>query len=125
MMEYSKKVLEYFRNPKNMGRLKDADAIGKAGNPTCGDVMEIYIKVEDNKIVDISFQTLGCAVAIAMSSILTEMVKGKTLEQAEKITSKEIVEKLGGVPPPKFHCSILAKEALKKAIENYKKKIKK
>lgn len=124
-MKYSKKILEYFRNPKNMGKLKDANAVGKAGNPICGDVMEIYIKVKDNKIIDISFQTLGCAVAIAMSSMLTEMVKGKTLEEAKKITSKEIVEKLGGVPPKKFHCSILAKEALKKAIENYKKKIKK
>ena len=124
-MEYSKKILKYFKNPKNMGEIKKPDAIGKAGNPVCGDVMTIYIKVKDDKIKDIKFQTLGCAVAIAMSSILTEMVKGKTLKEAEKITGKDIVKKLGGVPPMKFHCSVLAKEALKKAIENYRKKFKK
>jgi len=104
--------------------MKRADAIGKAGNPVCGDVMQLFIKVKDNKIEDIKFQTLGCGVAIATSSILTEMAKGKTLEKAAKISKMDIVEELGGkdkVPPAKIHCSLLAEDALKKAIKNYKK----
>lgn len=120
-MEYTKKVLEHFKHPKNMGKIKNPDAIGEAGNPVCGDIMNIYLKIKNNKIKDIKFHTLGCAAAIAISSVLTEIAKGKTLEEAKKISSKEIVEKLGGVPPQKFHCSILAKEALDDAIKAYHK----
>ena len=127
--EYSKKVLELFRNPKNMGEMKNPDAVGKIGNPRCGDVLVVYLKIEKNKqnkeyIKDIKFQTFGCIAAIAVSSILTEMVKGKTLEEAKKLSNQEIVKKLGGLPPIKYHCSLLGAEALHKAIENYEKKIK-
>lgn len=120
-MRYSKKIMKYFRNPKNMGKIKNPDAVGKAGNPICGDVMEFYLKIKNNKIKDVKFQTLGCAVAIAVSSILTEIIKGKTLEEAEKIDVKEIIKKVGKIPQMKLHCCFLAREALKKAIKNYKK----
>jgi len=119
---YSEKVLEHFRNPRNMGRIENADGIGKVGNPICGDVMYIYIKVEDNKIVDCKFETFGCAAAIATSSMVTEMVKGKTLEEALKITNKEVTEALDGLPPIKYHCSVLAEEGIKAAIEDYLRK---
>ena len=119
---YSKKVLEHFRNPRNMGEIKDADGTATVGNPVCGDIMRLFIKVRDNKISDIKFQTLGCGAAIASSSMLTTMVKGKPLDEAGKITKQAIAEALGGLPPVKIHCSVLAADALKKAIEDYRKK---
>lgn len=119
---YSEKVLEHFRNPKNMGRIENADGIGKVGNPVCGDVMYIYIKVENDRIVDCKFETFGCAAAIATSSMITEMVKGKTLEEASKITNRQVAEALDGLPPVKYHCSLLAEEGIKAAIEDYLKK---
>jgi len=121
-MQYSKKVMEHFKKPKNVGELKDADGTGEVGNPTCGDVMKITIKVKDNKIIDIKFKTFGCAAAIATSSMITELAKGKTLEEAERITRTDVSESLDGLPPIKQHCSNLAADALKKAIEDYKKK---
>ena len=123
-MAYSKKVLEHFKNPHNQGVIKNADAVGKVGNPTCGDVMKIYIKVKDNKIKDIKFETLGCAAAIAVSSALTDMVKGKTISQALKVTKDKIVKDLGGLPPIKIHCSMLGVEALHEAITNCELRIK-
>jgi len=123
-MAYSKKVLEHFKNPHNQGVIKNADAVGKVGNPTCGDVMKIYIKVKDNKIKDIKFETLGCAAAIAVSSALTDMVKGKTISQALRVTKDKIVKDLGGLPPIKIHCSMLGVEALHEAITNYELRIK-
>ena len=122
---YSKKVLDNFRNPKNMGEIKDADGVGTVGNPVCGDLMTIYIKVKDNKIADIRFKTFGCAAAIATSSMITELAKGKTLEEAVNITRDNVAESLDGLPPVKMHCSNLAADALKKAIEYYKTKKKK
>ncbi len=119
---YSKKVLELFRNPKNLGEIKNPDAVGIVGNPACGDVMKIYLKIKDNKIKDIKFQTMGCAAAIATSSMITELAKGKTLEEAKKISNKDVADVLGGLPPIKMHCSNLAADALRKAIENWKKK---
>lgn len=119
---YSEKVKEHFKNPRNMGELEDADAVGEVGNPVCGDIMYIYINVEDNKIIDISFQTYGCGAAIATSSMITELAKGKTLEEAMNITREDVAESLDGLPPIKMHCSNLAADGLHKAIENYKKK---
>ena len=119
---YTKKTMNLFLHPHNMGTMKNPDAVGEAGNPICGDLMKIYIKVKDNKIKDIKFETLGCAAAIATSSIITDIVKGKSLEQAEKITGKDVVKGLGKLPPIKVHCSVLAEEALKNAIKNYRKK---
>jgi nitrogen fixation NifU-like protein len=116
---YTEKVMKHFRNPKNMGSIKNADAVGRAGNPICGDVMKIYLKVKDNKIKDIKFETLGCPAAIATTSVLTTLVKGKTLQEAKKISWKKIVKSLGGLPPIKLHCANLATEALNNAIENY------
>ncbi len=123
-MQYSKKVIEHFRNPHNQGRINDADAIGQVGNPACGDVMKIYLKVSENKkggkiIKDIKFETLGCAAAISVSSALTVMAKGKTFAEAEKITKDQIVKKLNGLPTVKVHCSMLGIEALHQAIEKY------
>jgi len=120
-MIYSDKVLEHFKHPHNQGVISDANAIGEVGNPVCGDVMKIYLKVEDNIIKDIKFETLGCAAAIAVSSALTDMVKGKTIEEALKITKDKIVEDLGGLPVQKVHCSMLGVEALHEAIKNYNK----
>lgn len=119
---YSKKVLEHVKNPRNMGEIKDADGVATVGNPVCGDIMKLYIKVKDDKISDIKFQTLGCGAAIATSSMITTMVKGKSLAEAEKITKQAIADALGGLPPVKLHCSVLAADALKKAIEDYRKK---
>jgi len=116
---YSKEVIKHFKNPKNMGSMKDPDGVGEIGNPRCGDILKLYIKVKDNKIKDIKFETLGCAVAIAVSSVITEMAKNKTLEEAIKITEEDIAKKLGGLPAFKMHCSNLAAQALKKAIKNY------
>ena len=122
---YSKKVIEHFQNPKNVGEIKNADGIGKVGNPVCGDMMWVYIKVKDNKIKDIKFKTFGCVAAIATSSMLTELAKGKTLEEAEKLTNKDIADSLGGLPPIKMHCSNLAADALREAVMDYRKKQKK
>lgn len=119
---YSEKVMEHFRNPKNMGEIKDADGVGTVGNPTCGDLMTIYIKVKDDVITDIKFKTFGCAAAIATSSMITEIAKNKTLSEAQKITRDNVAEKLDGLPPIKMHCSNLASDALKAAINDYKKK---
>jgi len=122
---YTEKVMDHFRNPRNMGEMADPDGFGKVGNPTCGDVMAMYIKVKDNKIDDIKFQTFGCAAAIASSSIATELVKGKTLEEAEKLTREDVAKELGGLPAVKMHCSNLASDALKEAIKDYREKNKK
>ncbi|HEX08598.1 MAG TPA: Fe-S cluster assembly scaffold protein NifU [Thermoplasmatales archaeon] len=122
---YSEKVIEHFRNPRNMGEMKDADGVGTVGNPVCGDLMTIYIKVKDNKIVDIKFKTFGCAAAIATSSMITELAKGKTLEEAMKITRKDVADELDGLPPIKMHCSNLAADALHAAIKDYWEKQKK
>ncbi len=116
---YSKKVLEHFRNPRNMGRMKNPDGIGKVGNPVCGDTMHLYIKVKNNKIADIKFETFGCVAAIATSSIITQMVKGETIKDALKISKQKIIKEIGGLPPQKIHCSILADDALKEAIYDY------
>ncbi|MFA5129283.1 MAG: iron-sulfur cluster assembly scaffold protein [Patescibacteria group bacterium] len=124
-MIYSKKVLNHFKNPHNQGVIKNADAVGKVGNPGCGDVMKIYLKIKNNKIEDIKFETLGCAAAIAVSSALTDMVKGKTIEQSLKVTKDKIVKDLGGLPPVKIHCSMLGVEALHEAIKSYELKNKK
>ena len=112
-------------NPKNVGKIDDADGMGKVGNPQCGDIMQIFIKVKDNIITDIKFLTLGCAAAIATSSITTEMVKGKTIEEALKVTNKDVTSALGGLPPEKFHCSVLAEQGIRAAIEDYLNKQKK
>jgi len=119
-MAYSQKVMDHFMNPRNVGKIDKPNGIGEVGNPTCGDIMHIEIKVNDDKIEDIKFQTFGCAAAIATSSMVTEMVKGKTLEEAEKITNKAVAEALGGLPPIKMHCSNLAADALHEAIKNYR-----
>jgi len=119
---YSDKVMEHFKNPRNVGEMKDADGVGTVGNPVCGDMMTIYIKVKDDKIDDIKFKTYGCGAAIATSSMTTELAKGKTLEEAEKITRQSVAEALDGLPPVKMHCSNLASDALHEAIKDYKKK---
>ncbi len=119
-MAYSELVMEHFQNPRNVGIIEDADGVGKVGNPVCGDLMEMFIKVEDERIVDVKFRTFGCGAAIATSSIATEMVKGKTLEEAETLTREAVAEALGGLPPIKMHCSNLAAEAIHKAIEDYR-----
>lgn len=124
-MPYSKIVMEHFLNPRNVGEIENADGIGEVGSPICGDLMTFYIKVNDNKIEDIKFKTFGCGAAIAVSSIVSETVKGISLEEAEKVTNKKVAEMLGGLPPQKLHCSNLGAKALKKAIENYKKKVSK
>ncbi|MFC1991374.1 Fe-S cluster assembly scaffold protein NifU [Chloroflexota bacterium] len=116
---YSAKVMEHFQNPRNVGDMENPDGIGYVGNPVCGDIMELYIKVKDNIITDARFKTFGCGAAIATSSMVTEMIKGKTIEEALGISNKAVVEALDGLPPIKMHCSVLAEEALKSAIENY------
>ena len=121
-MAYSSKVMDHFRNPRNVGEMANPDGIGKVGNPVCGDIMELYIKVKDDVIVDAKFQTLGCGAAIATSSMVTEMVKGIKLDDALNISNAMVAEALGGLPPVKMHCSVLAEEALKSAIDDYHKK---
>ncbi len=116
---YSKKVMEHFEHPRNVGEMKDPDGVGHVGNPVCGDIMELYIRVRDDKIIDASFRTFGCGAAIATSSMITGMVKGKTIEEALKISNKAVVEALDGLPPVKMHCSVLAKDALKSAIDDF------
>jgi nitrogen fixation NifU-like protein len=122
MEEYSEKVMEHFFNPRNVGEMEDADGVGEVGNPRCGDIMRMYIKVKDEKISDIKFKTFGCGAAVATSSMVTEMVKGKTLKEALKITNKAVAEALDGLPPLKMHCSNLAQAGVKAAIEDYRKK---
>jgi nitrogen fixation NifU-like protein len=119
---YSEKVMEHFRNPHNMGEIPDADGVGTVGNPVCGDLMTIYIKVKDNRLEDIKFKTFGCGAAIATSSIITELAKGKTLEEAMKVTRGDVADNLGGLPPIKMHCSNLAADGLHAAIQDYLKK---
>ncbi len=121
-LDYTRKVLKEFKNPSNIGEIKNPDGYGRVGNPTCGDIMEVFLKVKNNKIVDIKAKTFGCVAAIATTSILTKLVKGKTIDKAMKITKDDIVKTLGDLPPIKYHCSILGIEALHKAIEDYKKK---
>lgn len=118
-MIYTKKVIDHYTKPRNVGEIKDANGVGQVGNAVCGDIMKIYLKVENNVIVDIKFKTFGCGAAIATSSVSTEIVKGLTLEEALKLTNKQVVEALGGLPPVKLHCSVLAEEALREAIYNY------
>ncbi len=120
---YSEKVLEHFRNPRNVGELENPDGVGVEGNPICGDLMEIHIRVEDNRIADIKFKTFGCGSAIATSSMVTELAKGKTLEEALRVTNRDVAEALDGLPPIKMHCSLLAEEAIKAAIEDYQGKM--
>jgi nitrogen fixation NifU-like protein len=122
MAGYSKEVMDHFTAPRNVGEIKDADGKGEIGNPTCGDMMTFYIKVKDNIIEDIKFKTFGCGAAIAVSSMVSEMAKGKTIDEALKITNKDVAKELGGLPKNKLHCSNLGADALHAAIEDYKKK---
>ena len=119
---YSDKVMEHFANPRNVGEIPDADGVGKVGNPTCGDVMWLYIKVKNNIITDIKFKTFGCGAAIATSSMITELARGKTIEEAKKISRQDVADSLDGLPPVKMHCSNLASDALREAIKNYEAK---
>ena len=120
MPVYSEKVMDHFQHPRNVGEIENADGIGELGNPTCGDIMKIYIKVKDDKIDDVKFKTFGCGAAIATSSMVTELVKGKTLEEAERVSNMVVAEALDGLPPIKMHCSNLAADALHLAIEDYR-----
>ncbi|WP_353893180.1 Fe-S cluster assembly scaffold protein NifU [Proteinivorax hydrogeniformans] len=117
---YTEKVMDHFQNPRNVGEIKDADGVGEVGNVKCGDIMRIYLKVTDNVIKDVKFRTFGCGAAIATSSVITEMAVGKTIEEALELTNKQVADELGGLPPVKMHCSNLAADALKTAIEDYK-----
>lgn len=119
---YNEKVLEVFTNPKNIGTIENADGVGTVGNATCGDIMKMYLKIENNVIVDAKFQTFGCAAAIATSSTATEMIIGKTVEEAEKLTNADVVNSLGGLPAQKMHCSVLAEEAIREAIKDFRSK---
>ncbi len=119
---YSEKVMDHFANPRNVGEIPDADGIGKVGNPQCGDVMWLYIKVKNNIITDIKFKTFGCGAAIATSSMITELARGKTVEEAKKISRADVADNLGGLPPVKMHCSNLAADALREAIKDYEAK---
>ncbi|MCX5860335.1 MAG: Fe-S cluster assembly scaffold protein NifU [Proteobacteria bacterium] len=119
---YSEKVMDHFQNPRNVGEIPNADGVGEIGNPVCGDMMTFYIKVKDNVIEDVKFQTFGCGAAIAVSSMVSEMAKGKTIDEALKMTKEMVAEQLGGLPKNKMHCSNLGADALHKAIEDYRKK---
>lgn len=119
-MIYSEKVLDHFRNPRNVGEIPDANGIGEVGNPKCGDIMKVFLKVEDNVVKDVKFQTFGCGSAIASSSMATELIKGKSLEEAWKTTNEAVAEALDGLPPVKMHCSVLAEQAIHKAINDYR-----
>lgn len=116
---YNKEVMKHFTNPRNMGEIKDADGVGEVGNQKCGDIMRVYLKVKRGRVKDVKFQTFGCVAAIAASDVLCELAKGKTIEEAKKVDNKKIVERLGGLPNIKLHCSVLGSGALKKAIEDY------
>jgi nitrogen fixation NifU-like protein len=116
---YSEKVMDHFSNPRNVGELKDANGVGEVGNAKCGDIMKMYLKIEDGIIKDVTFKTFGCGAAVATSSMATEMIKGKTVEEAMKLTNKAVAEALDGLPPVKMHCSVLAEEAIKAALADY------
>ena len=118
-MAYSEKVMDHFAHPRNVGELADANGVGEVGNSRCGDIMKMFIRVEDNVIADVSFKTFGCGAAVATSSMATEMIKGKTLDEALKLTNKAVMEALDGLPPVKVHCSVLAEQAIKAAISDY------
>ena len=122
-MMYSEKVMDHFANPRNVGEIKDASGVGEVGNPVCGDMMKFYIKVENNIIKDVKFKTFGCGAAIAVSSMVSEMAMGKTIEEALALTNEAVAKELGGLPPNKMHCSNLGADALHKAIEDYKQKL--
>ena len=121
-MMYSEKVMDHFMNPRNMGEIGNADGVGQVGNPKCGDIMKMYLKIENDVIVDAKFKTFGCGAAVATSSIATELIKGKTIEEALKVTNKAVVDALDGLPPAKLHCSVLAEEAVAAAIADYKRR---
>ena len=121
-MVYSEKVIDHFANPRNVGEIENADGIGEVGNSKCGDIMKMYIKVEDNTIADVKFKTFGCGAAIATSSMATELIKGKSIDDALQLTNKAVMEALDGLPPVKVHCSVLAEEAIKAAASDYYKK---
>ena len=121
-MVYSEKVIDHFANPRNIGEIENADGIGEVGNSKCGDIMKMYIKVEDNTIADVKFKTFGCGAAIATSSMATELIKGKSIDDALQLTNKAVMEALDGLPPVKVHCSVLAEEAIKAAVSDYYKK---
>jgi nitrogen fixation protein NifU and related proteins len=123
MEQYSEKVMDHFRNPRNVGEIENPDGVGNVGNPVCGDIMELQIKVEDGIIMEARFKTFGCGAAIATSSMVTELIKNKTINEASKISNRAVAEALGGLPPIKMHCSVLAEKALAKAIEDYRKKL--
>jgi len=118
-MQYSKKVMDHFSNPRNVGKIENADGVGEVGNAKCGDIMKIYLKIDDNIITDAKFNTFGCGAAVATSSMATELIKGKTVDEALKITNKAVIEALDGLPPAKVHCSVLAEEAVKAAVADY------
>ena len=118
---YSEKVMDHFSNPRNVGEIENADGVGLVGNAKCGDIMKVFLKIENNIIVDVKFKTFGCGAAIATSSMATEMIKGKTLDEALEVTNKAVAEALDGLPPAKMHCSVLAEEAIRSAIEDYQK----
>jgi nitrogen fixation NifU-like protein len=118
-VQYSEKVMDHFMNPRNMGKIEDADGVGMAGNPVCGDTMKITLKIEEGRIIGVKFKTFGCGAAIATSSMVTELVKGKTIGEALQVTNKIVAEALDGLPPIKMHCSVLAEEGIKAAIEDY------
>jgi nitrogen fixation NifU-like protein len=119
---YTAKVMDHFMNPRNVGEIENADGVGEVGNPACGDMMRLYLKVEEGKIVEAKFRTFGCGAAIASSSMLTEMIKGRTLEEARAITNQQVSEALDGLPPVKIHCSVMAEQAVKAALDDYVKK---
>ena len=119
MALYTETVMDHFRNPRNVGEIPDADGVGEVGNAKCGDIMKMYLKIKDDRIEDVKFETFGCGSAIASSSIATEMIKGKTVEEALALTNKEVVDALGGLPAHKLHCSVLAEEAVKSAVQDY------
>ena len=118
-MVYSEKVMDHFANPRNVGEIEDANGVGEVGNAKCGDIMKMYLKIENNMIADVKFKTFGCGAAIATSSIATEMIKGKPLDEALKLTNRAVVEALDGLPPAKLHCSVLAEQAVKSAVADY------
>jgi nitrogen fixation NifU-like protein len=122
LADYSDKVLDHYENPRNVGEIKDADAASTVGNPACGDLMKMTFKIQDGRIVDVKFKTFGCGAAIATSSMATELIKGKTIEEAENLTNEAVAEALGGLPPVKMHCSVLAADAVRAALEDYYKR---
>ena len=119
---YSETVMEHFMNPRNVGEIEGADGVGEVGNPACGDMMRLYLKIEEGRVIDAKFRTFGCGAAIASSSMLTEMIKGKTVEEAREISNQAVADALGGLPAVKIHCSVMAEQAVKSALDDYAKK---